>query len=249
MSLLDTIDGCFMNFAYGWAFSKPVRKVYYNITITGLSVAVALVIGTIELVSILADQARHHLRAAGGRGRSSTSTTSATPSSPCSSPPGSWRSRCGGSPASRRSGAPTCSPERRAAGLAPCRWSAPRDAPRLSGVVDQVSVRLTGAPPGRTGQGPAEHPEGQERADGVGVLQEPADQHRLPPAADPGDAPPGPASEEPGQSAPPRPRAADGRAAGPGRARRTGPRPSSAGGGSTPPATAARPSARPRRPR
>jgi nickel/cobalt transporter (NiCoT) family protein len=53
MSLLDTIDGCFMNFAYGWAFSKPVRKVYYNITITGLSVAVALVIGTIELVSIL----------------------------------------------------------------------------------------------------------------------------------------------------------------------------------------------------
>ncbi len=42
MSLLDTIDGSFMNFAYGWAFSKPVRKVYYNITITGLSVAVAL---------------------------------------------------------------------------------------------------------------------------------------------------------------------------------------------------------------
>ena len=34
MSLLDSIDGCFMNFAYGWAFSKPVRKVYYNITIT-----------------------------------------------------------------------------------------------------------------------------------------------------------------------------------------------------------------------
>ena len=53
MSLLDTADGCFMNFAYGWAFSKPVRKVYYNITITGLSVAVALIVGTIELVSIL----------------------------------------------------------------------------------------------------------------------------------------------------------------------------------------------------
>ena len=49
MSLLDTIDGSFMNFAYGWAFSKPVRKVFYNITVTGLSVAVALVIGTIEL--------------------------------------------------------------------------------------------------------------------------------------------------------------------------------------------------------
>lgn len=56
MSLLDTIDGCFMNFAYGWAFSKPVRKVYYNIMITGLSVAVALVIGTIELVSVIDQQ-------------------------------------------------------------------------------------------------------------------------------------------------------------------------------------------------
>jgi high-affinity nickel-transport protein len=56
MSLLDTIDGCFMNFAYGWAFSKPVRKVYYNITITGLSVAVAFLIGTIELVSILTEK-------------------------------------------------------------------------------------------------------------------------------------------------------------------------------------------------
>ena len=44
MSLLDTIDGSFMNFAYGWAFSNPVRKVFYNITITGLSVAVATVI-------------------------------------------------------------------------------------------------------------------------------------------------------------------------------------------------------------
>jgi high-affinity nickel-transport protein len=53
MSLLDSIDGCFMNFAYGWAFSKPVRKVYYNLTVTALSVAVALIIGTIELVSIL----------------------------------------------------------------------------------------------------------------------------------------------------------------------------------------------------
>lgn len=56
MSLLDSIDGCFMNFAYGWAFSKPVRKVYYNITITGLSVAVALIIGTIELISILVEK-------------------------------------------------------------------------------------------------------------------------------------------------------------------------------------------------
>jgi nickel/cobalt transporter (NiCoT) family protein len=56
MSLLDTIDGCFMNFAYGWAFSRPVRKVYYNITVTGLSVAVALIIGSIELISILTEK-------------------------------------------------------------------------------------------------------------------------------------------------------------------------------------------------
>jgi nickel/cobalt transporter (NiCoT) family protein len=56
MSLLDTIDGSFMNFAYGWAFSQPVRKVYYNLTVTALSVAVALIIGTIELLSIAAEQ-------------------------------------------------------------------------------------------------------------------------------------------------------------------------------------------------
>ncbi len=52
MSLLDTIDGSFMNFAYGWAFSKPVRKIYYNLTITGLSVAVAFIVGSLELLSI-----------------------------------------------------------------------------------------------------------------------------------------------------------------------------------------------------
>ena len=57
MSLLDTTDGVFMNAAYGWAFAKPVRKVFYNITITAISVAVALIIGTIELIGVLADQA------------------------------------------------------------------------------------------------------------------------------------------------------------------------------------------------
>jgi high-affinity nickel-transport protein len=56
MSLLDSIDGSFMNVAYGWAFSRPVRKIYYNITVTALSVAVALVIGVIELVGLLADK-------------------------------------------------------------------------------------------------------------------------------------------------------------------------------------------------
>jgi nickel/cobalt transporter (NiCoT) family protein len=55
MSLLDTIDGAFMNFAYGWAFAKPVRKVFYNITVTSLSVIVALVVGVIELASVLVD--------------------------------------------------------------------------------------------------------------------------------------------------------------------------------------------------
>jgi high-affinity nickel-transport protein len=57
MCLMDTIDGIFMNIAYGWAFAKPVRKVFYNITITSISVAVALIIGSIELITVLADQA------------------------------------------------------------------------------------------------------------------------------------------------------------------------------------------------
>jgi nickel/cobalt transporter (NiCoT) family protein len=54
MSLLDTADGCFMNFAYDWAFSRPVRKVYYNLTITGLSVFVAVFIGAVEVLGLLA---------------------------------------------------------------------------------------------------------------------------------------------------------------------------------------------------
>ncbi|WP_425824901.1 HoxN/HupN/NixA family nickel/cobalt transporter [Streptomyces fractus] len=56
MSLFDTLDGTFMNFAYQWAFSNPVRKVFYNLTITGLSIAVAFFIGTIELVGVLHDK-------------------------------------------------------------------------------------------------------------------------------------------------------------------------------------------------
>jgi high-affinity nickel-transport protein len=59
MCLFDTIDGCFMNFAYDWAFAKPVRKVYYNITVTGLSVFVALFIGTIELLGLIGQE--YHL--------------------------------------------------------------------------------------------------------------------------------------------------------------------------------------------
>ena len=54
MCLMDTADGAFMSQAYGWAFSNPIRKVYYNITVTSLSVAVALVIGMIELLQVTA---------------------------------------------------------------------------------------------------------------------------------------------------------------------------------------------------
>nr|WP_303715576.1 hypothetical protein [Kutzneria buriramensis]WKX16128.1 hypothetical protein Q4V64_18095 [Kutzneria buriramensis] len=56
MTLFDTLDGAFMAVAYRWAFANPTRKIYYNLTITGLSVAVALVIGTISLVGVLHDK-------------------------------------------------------------------------------------------------------------------------------------------------------------------------------------------------
>ena len=56
MMLFDTLDGCFMNFAYGWAFARPVRKVYYNLVITGLSIGAAFIIGTIEILGILTSE-------------------------------------------------------------------------------------------------------------------------------------------------------------------------------------------------
>jgi nickel/cobalt transporter (NiCoT) family protein len=56
MCLFDTVDGCFMNFAYDWAFAKPIRKIYYNLTITGLSVFIALFIGTVEILSLVAQE-------------------------------------------------------------------------------------------------------------------------------------------------------------------------------------------------
>jgi high-affinity nickel-transport protein len=58
MCLFDTADGCFMNFAYDWAFARPVRKVYYNMTITGLSVFVAFFIGTVEILSLIGQEYR-----------------------------------------------------------------------------------------------------------------------------------------------------------------------------------------------
>jgi high-affinity nickel-transport protein len=56
MSLFDTADGLFMSQAYGWAFLKPIRKVFYNLSVTVLSVAVALVIGVIVLIGLLVDR-------------------------------------------------------------------------------------------------------------------------------------------------------------------------------------------------
>jgi high-affinity nickel-transport protein len=52
MSLMDTTDGVLMSKAYNWAFLNPLRKIFYNITTTGLSVAVALLIGSIELLQV-----------------------------------------------------------------------------------------------------------------------------------------------------------------------------------------------------
>ena len=60
MSLLDTTDGAFMNGAYGWAFARPVRKVFYNLTVTTISVVVAVVIGLIEVISVISTETGLH---------------------------------------------------------------------------------------------------------------------------------------------------------------------------------------------
>jgi nickel/cobalt transporter (NiCoT) family protein len=56
MSLIDTTDGILMLGAYGWAFKKPLRKLYYNLMITFVSVVVAVLIGGIETLGLLGDQ-------------------------------------------------------------------------------------------------------------------------------------------------------------------------------------------------
>ena len=56
MSLIDTTDGVVMLGAYGWAFIKPIRKLYYNLTITLVSVVVAVIIGSIEVLALLVDK-------------------------------------------------------------------------------------------------------------------------------------------------------------------------------------------------
>ncbi len=58
MTLFDTADGLFMARAYSWAFLRPVRKVFYNLTVTLLSVAVALVVGSLVLAGLLAERLR-----------------------------------------------------------------------------------------------------------------------------------------------------------------------------------------------
>jgi nickel/cobalt transporter (NiCoT) family protein len=60
LMLFDTLDGAFMNFAYGWAFARPVRKVYYNLVITALSIGAAFIIGTIEILGILTSEMHLH---------------------------------------------------------------------------------------------------------------------------------------------------------------------------------------------
>jgi high-affinity nickel-transport protein len=60
MSLMDTADGAFMTHAYGWAFATPVRKVYYNISVTSLSVAIAWMVGGVELLQVLAAKLSLH---------------------------------------------------------------------------------------------------------------------------------------------------------------------------------------------
>lgn len=60
LTLCDSLDGLFMNFAYGWAFARPVRKIYYNLVITGLSICVAFAIATIEIVGLLSTELHLH---------------------------------------------------------------------------------------------------------------------------------------------------------------------------------------------
>ena len=55
MTLIDTTDGVLMLGAYGWAFMKPMRKLYYNLTITAVSVVVAVLIGGIETLGLIGD--------------------------------------------------------------------------------------------------------------------------------------------------------------------------------------------------
>lgn len=60
MSMMDTLDGFFMSTAYQWVLSSPLRKIYYNLTITGLSILAAGVIGIIEVFQVFAQESRRN---------------------------------------------------------------------------------------------------------------------------------------------------------------------------------------------
>ena len=111
MSLLDTIDGAFMNFAYGWAFSQPIRKIFYNITITALSVVVALLIGTIELLVGARREAQPDRTAVGLRLRPRPQLRRLRDRRGSSSSPGRSRSPSGASAGSRSAGPSGSPPE------------------------------------------------------------------------------------------------------------------------------------------
>ena len=74
MTLIDTTDGVLMLGAYGWAFMKPIRKLYYNMTITAVSVVVAVLIGGIETLGLIGDKLGLPTAAVSGT-RSARSTT------------------------------------------------------------------------------------------------------------------------------------------------------------------------------
>jgi high-affinity nickel-transport protein len=74
LTLCDSLDGVFMNTAYGWAFARPVRRVFYNLIITGLSVAVAAVVGGIEVGALLTNELHWRGWLAGALGAVSLNT-------------------------------------------------------------------------------------------------------------------------------------------------------------------------------
>ena len=89
MALMDTSDCIFMNLAYGWAFFNPVRKVFYNLAITGLSVGICFLVGGIETLGLISTEvkglSRGNSRVLGHSCATSTSTWQASRSSACSS--------------------------------------------------------------------------------------------------------------------------------------------------------------------
>ena len=78
MTLIDTTDGVLMLGAYGWAFMKPVRKLYYNMTITAVSVVVAVVVGGLETLNLIGDRLGLRMAAASGARSARSTTTSAS---------------------------------------------------------------------------------------------------------------------------------------------------------------------------